>query len=67
MIFIDFIIFLRFCNDVTTHCDRRGNQIHILRDMRPITTACPACWAIYRDKCIEIVYGEKNNILYWAD
>ncbi len=36
------------------------NQRHILRDRRPSTSACSACWAMGTDKQrIEIVYGEK--------
>ncbi len=45
--------------DICTSC--------ILRDRRPSTTAFPACWHGDGDKEIEIVYGEDNNILYWAD
>jgi hypothetical protein len=39
----------------------------ILRDRRPSTTAFPACWRGDGDKEIEKVYGEDNNILYWAE
>jgi len=40
-----------------------GQTRHILRDRRPSTAAC---WAM-GGKGIEIVYGEKKNILYWTD
>jgi hypothetical protein len=41
-------------------------QRHILRDRRPSTAACPACWAM-GPKEMKIVHGEEKNILYWAE
>ncbi len=43
------------------------SQRHILRDRRPGTIACPACWAM--GKISKIVYGEETNIhvLHWVD
>jgi hypothetical protein len=44
------------------------NQRHILRDRRPSTTTCSACWAMgTNQQRIEKVYSRKKNILYWAD
>ncbi len=38
---------------------------HILRDLRPSTTACPVCWAM-GDKRTETVYGEvKKYFVCW--
>jgi hypothetical protein len=41
------------------------DQRYTLRDGRPSTAACPACWEM-GTKGIEKVYGEEKNILYWA-
>jgi hypothetical protein len=43
------------------HSCRYSHRLHrhILRDRRPSTTACPACWAM-RKKEFEIVYGGEK-------
>jgi hypothetical protein len=42
------------------------HQRHILRDKRPSTAACPACWAIGTKKLKKCTV-RKKNILYSAD
>jgi hypothetical protein len=47
---------------------RQGTVAHrnILRDRQP-STAAPASLKCDGSKGTEIVYGERQNILYWAD
>ncbi len=37
------VSFNTFCCNTTREC---ATQRHIIRDMRPGTTACPACWEL---------------------
>jgi len=44
-------------------CPFLFNQRHILRDMRPSTTACPACWATGTNKLEKCTMRKKYFVL----
>jgi hypothetical protein len=49
---------------VLSQAQRSRHQRHLLRDRRPSTAVCPACWAMGKNQVKYVMSGEEKKLIF---